>query len=116
MVTKEAIKTPPRPAALKTDELVQLMERLEGDDKVIAQNALQEMRSMQDQLNTAQNRFKEMELFFRNWAESFDSILTAPVNIENHEQLKIRYPALRNSARNLVGSCQKKISEFITLR
>lgn len=116
MVTKDAIKTPQRSAALKTDELVQLMERLEGDDKVIAQNALQEIRSMQDQLNTAHNRFNEMELFFRNWAESFDSILTAPVNIENHEQLKIRYPALRNSARNLVGSCQKKISEFITSR
>ncbi|MBB5179335.1 hypothetical protein HNQ44_000759 [Planomicrobium koreense] len=114
MVTKEAIKTTQRPAASKTEELAQLLERLEGDDKVIAQNALQEIRHMEEQLHAAQGRFREMELFFRNWAESFDSILSAPVNIDNHEQLKIRYPALRNSARNLVGSCQKKISEFIT--
>ena len=116
MVTKEAIKTPQRDAGSKTDELTQLVDRLEGADKMIAQNALQEIRHMQDQLITAQGRFHEMELFFHNWAESFDSILTAPVNIDNHEQLKIRYPALRNSARNLVGSCQKKISEFITSR
>ncbi len=99
-----------------TDDLVKLIERLDGADKVIVQEALQEMREMQGQLDAAQGRFQEMEVFFLNWAKSFDSILTAPVNIENHEQLKIRYPALRNSARNLVGSCQKKISEFITSR
>ncbi len=99
-----------------TDDLVNLIERLDGADKVIVQEALQEMREMQGQLDAAQGRFQEMEVFFLNWAKSFDSILTAPVNIENHEQLKIRYPALRNSARNLVGSCQKKISEFITSR
>lgn len=116
MVTKEAIRNPQPGAATRMEELVQLIERLEGEDKAIAQNALQDMRMMQQELNAAQGRFKEMELFFRNWADSFDSLLTAPVNIDNHEQLKIRYPALRNSARNLVGSCQKKISEFITPR
>ena len=116
MATKEAIKNPQPGETSRTEELVQLIERLEGEDKAVAQNALQNIRMMQQELNAAQGRFKEMELFFRNWAEIFDSILTEPVNIDNHEQLKIRYPALRNSARNLVGSCQKKISEFITPR
>ncbi len=114
MTTLDVIRNSQKSSSI--DELVELIERVDGADKVILQEALQEMREMQGQLEAAQGRFQEMEVFFRNWAESFDSILTAPVNIENHEQLKIRYPALRNSARNLVGSCQKKISEFITSR
>lgn len=114
MTTIDVMKNPQKSAS--ADELVKLIERLDGADKVVVQEALQEMREMQGQLDAAEGRFQEMEVFFLNWAKSFDSMLTAPVNIENHEQLKIRYPALRNSARNLVESCQKKISDFITLR
>ncbi|HSP22932.1 MAG TPA: hypothetical protein VLQ20_11490 [Planococcus sp. (in: firmicutes)] len=114
MATIEATKTQQTETAPNTEELMGLVKRLDGADKMIAQNALQEIRHMQDQLKAEQGRFEEMELFFHNWAKSFDSILAEPVNVDNHEQLRIRYPALRNSARNLVGSCQKKISEFIT--
>ncbi len=114
MTTLDVMKNPQKSSS--ADELVKLIERLDGADKVVVQEALQEMREMQGQLDAAEGRFQEMEVFFRNWAESFDSMLTAPVNIDNHEQLKIRFTALRNSARNLVGSCQKKVSDFITLR
>lgn len=116
MTTIDALRNPEAQLNSSAAGLAELVERLEGSDKVVVQDALQEIRHMQGQLDAAQENFHEMDVFFRNWAESFDSILTAPVNIENHEQLKIRFTALRNSARNLVGSCQRKIGEFIISR
>lgn len=116
MTTIDTLRNPGAQLDSSTARLAELVDRLEGGDKVIAQDALQEMRQIQGEVEAAQARFCEMGVFFHNWAASFDSILTTPVNVENHEQLKIRYPALRNSARNLVSSCQQKINEFITVR
>lgn len=113
MLMKEAIRTPI--TNLETHELVQLIETLNGDDKRIAENALLQIRQLQDELQMEKRRLQEATAFFHSWTEGFDDILKTPVNIDNHEHLQIRYPALRNSAKNLIDSCRKKISEFSTL-
>lgn len=110
MLMREAIRTPI--TDLETHELVTLIETLSGDDKRIAENALLQIRQMQDQLQAEKGRTQEVTAFFHSWTEGFDDILKTPVNMDNHEQLQIRYPALRNSAKNLIDSCRKKISEY----
>lgn len=54
----------------------------------------------------------EMISFFSTWTKAFDSIIQTPVNLENEEHIRIHYGSMRNSARNLVTSCRKKIEEF----
>lgn len=110
MLMKEAIRTPE--TNLESHELVKLIETLNGDDRRIAENALLQIRRMQDELQAEKGRFHEVTSFFQSWTEGFEDILKTPVNMDNHEQLQIRYPALRNSAKNLIDSCRKKISEF----
>lgn len=110
MLMKEAIRTPE--TNLENHELVKLIETLRGDDKRIAENALLQIRQMQGELQDEKGRMHEVASFFQSWTEAFEDILKTPVNMDNHEQLQIRYPALRNSAKNLVDSCRKKISEI----
>lgn len=110
MIIKEAGQT--SEMNIETTELVELIETLDGDNKRIAEKALLQIRQMQDELQTEKRRLRDVTSFFHSWTEGFDDILKTPVNMSNHEQLQIRYPALRNSAKNLIDSCRRKISEL----
>lgn len=113
MFLKEA---PRHEMTVETAEFIELTEKLHGDDKRIAENAILQIRLLEEELQLEKRRVQEVTAFFHSWTEGFDDILMTPVNLENHEQLQIRYPALRNSAKNLIESCRKKISEFSAVR
>ena len=93
-------------------ELVGWMESSNGKEKLIAQNALMEIQQLQQQLATEQNRLQEVTRFLGNWTDGFDSIIKTPVNMQDDELVRIRFGALRDSAKNLVDSCRQKMKEL----
>lgn len=93
-------------------ELLQWLESSSSKEKLIAQNALMEIQHLQQQLADEQNRLQEVIRFLGNWTDGFDSIIKTPVNLQDDELVRIRFGALRDSAKNLVDSCRQKMFEL----
>lgn len=93
-------------------ELLGWLESSNGKEKLIAQNALMEIQQLQQQLAIEQNRLQDVTRFLGNWTDGFDSIIKTPVNMQDDELVRIRFGALRDSAKNLVDSCRQKMNEL----
>jgi hypothetical protein len=85
---------------------------VKDEEKLLIQKERLEIKTMQRELKAKSDSLDELAGFFSNWAKAFESIIQTPVNLDNEEHVRIHYSSMRNSARNLVDSCRKKIEEF----
>ncbi|OHX50565.1 hypothetical protein BB776_03960 [Planococcus salinarum] len=110
-----------------------LAEGLEGRDQEIAKNALWEIqvlkrevqllrrdkdtllhdkKELQASLKSEQYRSKEMIRYFSRWTEEFAKIIKIPIDMENETHIRQHYFSLRESAKNLVHGCRRKLKEI----
>lgn len=111
----------------------ELAENLEGRDQEIAKNALWEIqvlkrdiqllrrdkemllhdkKELQEALKSEKYRSKEMLRYFSRWTEEFAKIIKIPINMENENHIRQHYFSLRESSKNLVHSCRRKLKEM----
>ncbi|WP_422124440.1 hypothetical protein DHX103_06385 [Planococcus sp. X10-3] len=109
-----------------------LAEGLEGRDQEIAKNALWEIqvlkrevqllrrekdlllhdkKELNESLKSEKYRSKEMLRYFSRWTEDFAKIIKIPIDMENEAHIRQHYFSLRESAKNLVHSCRRKLKE-----
>ena len=107
---------------IKVDEkkLAVLIDHLQGADQRIAHEAFMEImqlrkreQELQNELTERKGQLKEVTTFLSNWTSGFESMIQNPVNLQNADQLQIRYQALRESAKNLVVSCRLKMEKIV---
>lgn len=108
-------------------------EGLEGRDQEIAKNALWEIqvlkrdlqllrrdkekllhdqKELKESLKSEKYRSKEMVRYFSRWTEEFAKIIKIPIDMENDSHIRQHYFSLRESAKNLVHSCRRKLTEI----
>lgn len=108
-------------------------EGLEGHDQEIAKNALWEIqvlkrevqllrrekdnllhekKELKESLKSEKYRSKEMIRYFSRWTEEYAKIIKIPINMENETHIRQHYFSLRESAKNLVHSCRRKLKEI----
>lgn len=110
----------------------ELVEGLEGRNQEIANNALWEIqvlkrevqvlrrdkeallhdkRELQESLKSEKYRSKEIIRYFSRWTEDYAKIIKIPIDMENEAHIRQHYFSLRESAKNLVHSCRRKLKE-----
>ncbi|HSJ37335.1 MAG TPA: hypothetical protein VK945_03900 [Planococcus sp. (in: firmicutes)] len=106
---------------------------LEGRDQEIAKNALWEIQVLKREVQLLRRekdallhdkkelivslkgekyRSKEMIRYFSRWTEEFAKIIKIPIDMENENHIRQHYFSLRESAKNLVYSCRRKMKEI----
>ncbi|MFD1032574.1 hypothetical protein [Metaplanococcus flavidus] len=110
-----------------------LAEGLEGREQEIAKNALWEIqvlkrevqllrrekevllhdkKELNESLKSEKYRSKEMLRYFSRWTEEFAKIIKIPIDMENEVHIRQHYFSLRESAKNLVHGCRRKLKEI----
>ena len=110
----------------------ELVEGLEGREQEIAKNALWEIqvlkreaqllrreketlmhdkKELKEALKSEKYRSKEMIRYFGRWTEEFAKIIKIPIDMENEAHIRQHYFSLRESAKNLVHSCRRKLND-----
>lgn len=111
----------------------ELADGLEGHEQEIARNALWEIqvlkqqvqllrrekealmhdtKELKEQLKGEKYRSKEMLRYFSRWTEEYAKIIKIPINMENEAHIRQHYFSLRESAKNLVHGCRRKLNDF----
>lgn len=111
----------------------ELAEELQGRDQEIAKNALWEIqvlkrevlllrrekeallhdkKELNESLKAERYRSKEMLRYFSRWTEEFAKIIKIPIDMENDSHIRQHYFSLRESAKNLVHGCRRKLKEI----
>lgn len=111
----------------------ELADGLEGRNQEIARNALWEIQVLKQQvqllrrdketllhdkkelaelLKSEKYRSKEMLRYFSRWTEEYAKIIKIPINMENEAHIRQHYFSLRESAKNLVHGCRRKLNDF----
>ncbi|WP_203333632.1 hypothetical protein [Planococcus beigongshangi] len=111
----------------------ELAESLEGHQKEVAQNALWEIQVLKRELQLLRRekdtllhekkelnallksekyRSKEMSRYFNRWTEDYAKIIKIPIDMENEAHIRQHYFSLRESAKNLVHSCRRKLDDY----
>ncbi len=111
----------------------ELAEGLEGHEQEVAKNALWEIqvlkrevqvlrrdketllhekRELKEIVKSEKYRSKEMIRYFSRWTEEFAKIIKIPIDMENESHIRQHYFSLRESAKNLVHSCRRKLKEI----
>lgn len=111
----------------------ELAESLEGHEQEIAKNALWEIqvlkrdiqllrrekenllhdqKELKEALKSEKYRSKEMIRYFSRWTEEFAKIIKIPIDMEKDNHIRQHYFSLRESAKNLVHSCRRKLNEI----
>ena len=112
---------------------MELAESLEGRNEEIAKNALWEIqvlkrevqllrrekevllddkKELKEALKSEKYRSKEMLRYFSRWTEEYAKIIKIPLNMENDNHIRQHYFSLRESAKNLVHGCRRKLKEI----
>lgn len=111
----------------------ELAEGLEGHQQEVAKNALWEIqvlkrevqllrrdketllhdkKELRESLKSEKYRSKEMLRYFSRWTEEYAKIIKIPIDMENETHIRQHYFSLRESAKNLVHSCRRKLKEI----
>lgn len=111
----------------------ELAKDLEGHQQEVAQNALWEIqvlkrevqilrrdkdtlqyekKELKESLKSEKYRSKEVIRYFSRWTEEFAKIIKIPIDMENETNIRQHYFSLRESAKNLVHSCRRKLKEI----
>lgn len=114
---------------------MELVEGLEGQQKEIAHNALWEIqvlkrelqllrrdketllhdkKELNELLKSEKYRSREMSRYFNRWTEDYAKIIKIPIDLENEAHIRQHYFSLRESAKNLVHSCRRKLNDYDT--
>ncbi|WP_033543215.1 hypothetical protein [Planococcus sp. CAU13] len=111
----------------------EFVEGLEGREQEIARNALWEIQVLKRELQLLRHdkevllhdkkelkeslkgetyRSKEMIRYFNRWTEEYAKIIKIPIDLENDAHIRQHYFSLRESAKNLVHGCRRKLNDY----
>lgn len=111
----------------------ELVNELDGREQEIAKNALWEIqvlkrevqllrrekemllhdkKELKESVKGERYRSKEMIRYFSRWTEDYAKIIKIPINLENEAHIRQHYFSLRESAKNLVHSCRRKLNDY----